>query len=213
MLPADLYVRTAYGDSAWLSTPTTSGRIAQVPGVARAEFMRATSVMLLDPARPRVVLLARDIDRSDVAARLALVGASPARRHAGAPPPAWISEAVADTQSALARPYTSTLPLAGRDVAFTVAGVWRDYARQQGAIVIERARYVALTGDDAVNEAALWLAPSASADDVRDAVASYARRCRRASGWTRRPARCAGSRSRSSIARSPSPMRSKRPRS
>src|SRR6185503_2625693 len=67
-----------------------------------------------------------------------------------------------------------TLPLAGRNVEFTVAGVFRDYARQQGSIVIERARYRALTGDDAVNEAALWLAPGASLAAVHDAIAAYA---------------------------------------
>jgi putative ABC transport system permease protein len=169
MLPADLYLRTG-SDSAWLSTDD-QWAIAQVPGVARAEFMRATSVSL-DPTRPRVVLLARDIDPQHVADRLALVGSSRAPAP-GAPPPAWISEAVADRQ-ALSPGRTLTLPLAGRNVVFTVAGVWRDYARQQGAIVIERARYRALTGDDAVNEAALWLAPSASAADVRDEITSYA---------------------------------------
>lgn len=118
------------------------------------------------------MLLARDIDPHDAAARLALVGtqASPAP---DAPPPAWISEAVADTR-ALAPGRTLTLPIAGRSTAFTVAGVWRDYARQQGAVVIERARYRALTGDDTVNEAALWLVPGASAAAARDAIFEYA---------------------------------------
>jgi putative ABC transport system permease protein len=55
-------------------------------------------------------------------------------------------------------------------MAFTVAGIWRDYARQQGAIVIERGRYVASTGDDTVNQAALWLAPDAHAAEVRRAL-------------------------------------------
>jgi putative ABC transport system permease protein len=67
-----------------------------------------------------------------------------------------------------------TLPIGGRNVAFTVAGVFRDYARQQGSIVIERSRYRALSGDDAVNEAALWLAHGASVADVRDAIGRYA---------------------------------------
>jgi putative ABC transport system permease protein len=169
MLPADLYLRTG-SDSAYFRDEDRRA-IARLPGVARAEFMRVTSLGL-DPRRPRVVLLARDIDPRDVESRLALVGASvvPAP---GAPPPAWISEAVADLRS-LAPGRTFTLPLAGRDVAFTVAGVWRDYARQQGSVVIERARYRALTGDDAVNEAALWLAPGASAASVRDEIVAYA---------------------------------------
>ena len=168
MLPADLYLRTG-SDSAYLSVADQKA-IAAIPGVAHAEFMRVTSVSV-DPARPRIVLLARDIDPHDAGARLALIGPQLAPAHS-APPPAWISEAVADRR-ALAPGRTLTLPIAGRDVRFTVAGVYRDYARQQGAVVIERARYRALTGDDTVNEAALWLVPGADVTVVRDAVASY----------------------------------------
>lgn len=169
MLPADLYLRTG-SDSAFFSADDAHA-IASLQGVARAEFMRVTSVSL-DAARPRVVLLARDIDPQDADARLALIGTSliPA---AGAAPPAWISEAIADAQ-ALVPGETVTLPLAGRNIAFTVAGVWRDYARQQGAIVIERSRYRLLTGDDTVNEAALWLAPGANVAAVRNGIDAYA---------------------------------------
>jgi len=59
-------------------------------------------------------------------------------------------------------------------VVFSVAGVWRDYARQQGAVVIERSVYRRVTGDDTVNEAALWLAPGANVAAVRDAIDAYA---------------------------------------
>lgn len=169
VLPADLYVRSG-SDSAYLSARDQQA-IAGMQGVARAEFMRVTSVSV-DPSRPRIALLARDVDANDAGARLALVGAQVAPAPDG-PPPAWISEAVADTRR-LAPGQRLALPIAGRDVAFTIAGVFRDYARQQGAIVIERARYLALTGDDTVNEAALWLAPGASVADVRDAIGRYA---------------------------------------
>ena len=169
MLPADVYLRTG-SDSAFFS-PDDAAAIARLGGVSRAEFLRVTSIAL-DPARPRVVLLARDIDPRHPAARLALVGET-LTPPAGAPPPAWISEAVAD-ELGLAPGRTLTLPLAGRDVQFTVAGVWRDYARQQGAIVVERSRYRALTGDVAANEAALWLAPGAGVATIRDAIDGYA---------------------------------------
>lgn len=169
VLPADLYVRSG-SDSAYLS-PDDQQAIARMPGVARTEFMRVTSLSV-DASRPRVTLLARDIDVADAGARLALVGTQATPRHDG-PPPAWISEAVADMQ-ALAPGRTIVLPIGGRNIAFTVAGVFRDYARQQGAVVIQRARYRALTGDDTVNEAALWLAPGASAADVRDAISRHA---------------------------------------
>jgi len=169
VLPADLYLRSG-SDSAFLSAADQQA-IAHLQGVARAEFMRVTSVNA-DPAQPPLALLARDIDEHDASARLALVSREVTPRP-DAPPPLWISEAVADMRR-LAPGSTTTLPLAGRNVAFTVAGVFRDYARQQGAIVIERMRYRELTGDDAVNEAALWLAPGAAAAGVRDAVDAYA---------------------------------------
>ncbi|HWD17601.1 MAG TPA: ABC transporter permease, partial [Casimicrobiaceae bacterium] len=169
MLPADLYVRTQ-GDSAYLSTHDQQA-ISTLAGVARAEFMRATSIVV-DPARPRIVLLARDIDPAHAASRLALVG----RAQSIAPdvlPPAWINEAVADVLH-LRVGETVRLPIAGRGVAFTIAGVWRDYARQQGAIVVERRRYQAITGDASVNEAALWIADGASITHVRNALSAYA---------------------------------------
>jgi putative ABC transport system permease protein len=56
--------------------------------------------------------------------------------------------------------------------AFVVAGVWRDYARQQGAVLIERDEYVALTRDVNASEAALWLRPGADADAVERALAA-----------------------------------------
>jgi putative ABC transport system permease protein len=61
-------------------------------------------------------------------------------------------------------------PLAGRRVRFTVAGVWRDYVRQHGAVVIERDRYVGLTGDRHASDAALWLADGTDAAAVRRAI-------------------------------------------
>ena len=114
--------------------------------------------MILDPSAPRVALLARDIDPRNAEARLALVGdaiapAAARRRRRG-------SANRSPMRMRLHGGSLITVPLDGRAVTFTVAGVWRDYVRQQGAIVIERARYVALTGDDTVNEAALWLAPA-----------------------------------------------------
>jgi putative ABC transport system permease protein len=44
---------------------------------------------------------------------------------------------------------------------FAVAGVWRDYARQAGAVVISQRDYVRLTGDMARDEASVTLMPGA----------------------------------------------------
>ena len=86
-----------------------------------------------------------------------------------APPPAWISEATAD-QFHLAVGDKVWLPVGGRSTAFTVAGVWRDYARQTGAIVIDRDLYIRITGDSLANEAALWLAKGTASDQVEQAL-------------------------------------------
>jgi putative ABC transport system permease protein len=115
----------------------------------------------LDPSRPAVALIARDPDKDGSPIRFPLLGAE-YRRQRGDPPPAWISEAVADLYGFSAGSRME-LPFAGKEHSFTVVGVWRDYARQHGAIVIERETYAALSGDYRSNDAALWLKPGASA--------------------------------------------------
>lgn len=74
----------------------------------------------------------------------------------GVPAPAWITEAVAD-RLGLGVGDPLDLPLGGRTQRFQVAGIWRDYARQQGAVAIEIATYRYLTGDDGVNDLGLFL--------------------------------------------------------
>ena len=167
VLPADIYLRaSAGGDTAYLP-PDVQAQIAALPGVRRAEFLREAQ-LLLDPARPRVALLVRPVDPTDSSGRLPQVGES-VTVAAGAPPPIWVSEAIVDLYGM--RPGAEVdLPLAGKAVRFTVAGVFRDYVRQQGAIVIDRDRYVGLTGDATVTNGALWLAPGASAGSVSAAI-------------------------------------------
>jgi putative ABC transport system permease protein len=168
ILPADAYLRAAAaGDSAYLDEDDQR-RLSALPGLRRVEFLREQQ-LLLDPSRPRVTLLARNIDEADPVQRLPLLGAA-FMPPSGAPPPVWVTEAMVDIYG-----YTPgrriELPIDGRPVAFTVAGVWRDYARQQGAVAIARSRYVALTGDHAASSAALWLAPDANLADLQAAIA------------------------------------------
>ena len=155
ILPADLYVRAAAGgDTAYL-TSKVQAQIAALPGVRRAEFLREQQ-LLLDPSRPRVVLQARTVDPANPSRNLPLLG-TPLAVAAAAPPPVWVNEAAVDLYG-FTPGKVIELPIAGKATRFTVAGVWRDYGRQQGAIAIERERYVALTGDRAVTSGALWLA-------------------------------------------------------
>ncbi|MFO7189384.1 MAG: FtsX-like permease family protein [Pseudomonadota bacterium] len=166
VLPADLYVRVSAGSDTAYLTPAEQARLAALPDVRAVEFVRALP-LLIDPDRPPVTLLARDIDAAEPERRLALVERAP-----DAPdglPPAWVSEAVAAVYG-YAPGARIELPIAGSPRAFRVAGVWRDYARQHGAIVIERERYLALTGDGNANEAAVWREQRADADALRQSI-------------------------------------------
>ena len=154
VLPADLYFRTAqFGDTSYLE-PGSESQVRALPQVQRADFLRSARI-LLDPARPPVVLVARD--RAEKA--FPLIG----RRHEPRPDdplPVWISEAIVDLYGFRVGRRIE-LPLNGKSISFVVAGVFRDYARQHGAILIDRGDYIGLTGDRRVNDGALWLASGA----------------------------------------------------
>jgi putative ABC transport system permease protein len=168
MLPADVYVRAApTGDTAYFDTDTQA-RLAELPGVRRAEFLR-TQHIVVDATRPRVTLIARDL--SDPERQIPLVkGTGERTSHA---PNAWVSEHMSDVFGWQPGDYIE-LPLAGKQRRFVVAGIWRDYARQNGAVLIERHIYRAITGDEAASDAALWLSPGTDAVGFKDALRALA---------------------------------------
>lgn len=168
LLPADLYVRTssstASADTAFLEPRLVQG-LGQVPGVARMGVQRVRNLQL-DPARPPVALLARAI--VDAKRDLPLVGETVAVP-AGAVP-VYVSEAMLDLYGARrGEPLPALQPALGQ-ADFVVAGVWRDYVRQTGAVLLDRADYLRLTGDTRVTDAQLWLAPGASPQQVQAGV-------------------------------------------
>jgi len=175
MLPADLYLRAArFGETAFF-TPEEQKRIAATAGVARVEFIR-TQNLLLAPQRPPVILLAGPVT-AEAPDKVLPLTSRPYTPKPGEPPPVWVSEVAADLYGM--RPgdrvrlpigITAGMTAGGAAREFTVAGIWRDYARQGGAIAINRALYVELTGDTLVNDAALWLAAGAAPEAVRRAV-------------------------------------------
>ena len=152
VLPADVYFRTTHAGDTGVLEPTFVARVRALPQISRIDFLRSGRV-ILDPARPPVVLIARD--------RAALAFPVLARLPRLPSPAIWVSEAVRDIYGY--RPGDVVeLPLLGHNYRLAVAGVFRDYARQHGAILIDRSQYAALTGDQRVNDAAVWLAPGAS---------------------------------------------------
>jgi putative ABC transport system permease protein len=168
LLPADLYLRTsisaASGDTAYL-TPALVQELAQVPGVARVATQRARQ-LLFDPRRPPVTLLARSV--GDAHRTLPLVGETVAVP-AGTIP-VYVSEAMVDLYGARRGQPLPALHSTLGGGPFVVAGVWRDYVRQTGSIVMEQRDYLRVSGDTRVNDAQLWLAPGASEADVQARV-------------------------------------------
>jgi len=166
MLPADLYFRTTHsGDTAYLD-PELQERVRAIPSVARIEFLRSTRLSL-DPARPPVTLIARDMPLG--AARSVPLLGPHLEPSANGPPAAWVSEAVADLHG-YGPGREIALPVEGRPVRFVVAGVWRDYARQHGSILVDRRTWIALGGDRLANDGAIWLQAGANAGDTMAAL-------------------------------------------
>jgi putative ABC transport system permease protein len=179
VLPADLYVRTAItsaaAETAWFS-PEFTRAVARLDGVRRVSATRSRP-LLLDPALPAVALLSREID--DAARTLPLVGEL--HRPPAGQIPIYVSEAVVDLYGA--RPGTAFPPLAKAFTSdsaaapvFFVAGVWRDYVRQSGAIAMDSGDFQRLTGDRRANDLQLWLAPGADATQVQQAIRALAQR-------------------------------------
>jgi putative ABC transport system permease protein len=168
VLPADLYVRAgAAGDTAYF-TAEAERLLRGLVGVERVEFARSVAVSL-SPGRPPVMLLARQLDPAAPGARLPLIGES--LRPGAGQLPLWVSEVAADIYGWRVGA-TVRLPIGGRMVEGMVAGIWRDYVRSQGAIVMQREAYRSLSGDRRANEAALWLRPGIDAAEVARALAT-----------------------------------------
>jgi putative ABC transport system permease protein len=172
VLPADVYARAPSAGGAPLGDALQRA-IADTPGVVRAEFLRVVDLSL-DDARPPVALLVRDLDPAHPQQRLPLTG------EALSPPTGtiaiWVSEPMLDRYR-LAPGDRLELPIgvpppAGAPPRFFVAGVWRDYARQHGALAIAAADWRALGGATGASDVALWLAPGTRPDDAIAAIAA-----------------------------------------
>jgi putative ABC transport system permease protein len=171
VLPADLYARTAgssaASDQAWLD-PAFVRTAAALPGVQAVRASRIRSLQFA-PGRPAVTLVARALE--DPAAALPLLAAPLAARPGETG--VYVSEAMVDLYGATPGS-EMMLPLGGAPVRVRVLGVWRDYARQFGAVAIDDRRYRELSGDTRINDLAIWLAPGAQAADVQTALRAAA---------------------------------------
>lgn len=182
VLPAQLYVRAgSVGDANHLP-PDFVAAVARVEGVARVDTLRATPLQF-DPSRPPVMLLTRPLNTTPGAAlSLPLVGnplPAPAAPDGERVVSVYVSEAMVGLYGAAPGGWLPGLAQAfagpqARGLRFFVAGVWRDYARQHGSIVMDRADFVRLTGDSRVNDLALHLNEGADENAVRERIRALA---------------------------------------
>lgn len=162
VLPADVYARLPGAGAVGGIDPALGEAIAAVDGVASIAWMRALPLEM-DAHRPPATLLAREIDLDSPQRSLPLTG-----RLAPAPDgctAVFGSEAMADIYG-WAPGLRVELPLGPPGHCFSVGGIWRDYARQHGAITMDRDAYRTLSGDDTVSDLAVRLAPQAEAGAV-----------------------------------------------
>jgi putative ABC transport system permease protein len=164
ILPADLYVRAGPAAQSGFLDEADQAAIRAVAGVARVDFVRFQEVALPGDGLA-VTVIARPVDETTVG------GILPIRRYDPdpAPPgavPVWVSEAAYDLRG-IDVGTVFDLPLGGRMLRASVRGLWRDYERPGGAVVVPRDVFVRYTGDARATTAALWLA-----DGVDFAVAA-----------------------------------------
>lgn len=177
MLPAPLYARLTSSTQAaqGLYFPANVvSQITQLPEVAQVQGLRIKNISA-DAALPDVQLIARPISLQDARNVLPLVGDVYAAPVAGAVP-LFVSEAMVQLHRAVpGQIYEQKWLVAGIHTAqraiesiatesppiFYVAGVWRDYVRQFGSVVIDQAQYARLSGDQRINDLAVWPKPGA----------------------------------------------------
>ena len=169
VLPADLYVRTVGGAVAGdINTlpPAFANTAAAIPGVARVRGSRMHALSL-DASRPPLALIVRPVDaQANALPWLGDVVLS-------GDPGAFVSEPAAALYGWRVGD-TIEVPLPDGMQRLRVLGIWRDYARQFGAVVIDPSLWRQHGGDAQLNDAAVWLQPGADAAVVIDRLRDLA---------------------------------------
>ncbi len=166
VLQADLYARAGIGEANTVDANVVTA-LAAIEGVDRVDAQRYRSLVLKSAANanlPPVTLIARPMgERRDAVlqALSILQRVDDATLAQTAVPAIWVSEAVADLYG-YAPGMKLSLPVEGAAREVIVGGIWRDYARSFGAIVVDRADYLKWTGDTRINDLAIYLKPGAS---------------------------------------------------
>lgn len=157
VLPADLYTSSQGLQDTPGFSASVQEALAAVPQVRRVETSRQTPLRL-SPERPEVVLIAKPVNLQDPLQSVALVGLTQLPPAGGSPRVVVFgSEAMADVYGWRAG-HEARLPLnAQGQQAVWVAGLYRDYGRQHGSVVMASEDYERLTGDRSRSGVSVWL--------------------------------------------------------
>ena len=161
VLPADIYTSSqSMADQPGFKASVQSA-IAALPEVQRVETSRQRSLRL-SYDRPEVVLIAKPLNWQDPMQSVALVGlAKLPPKDAKDSLVVFGSEAMADLYGWRAG-QEALLPLnAQGQQTVWVGGLFRDYGRQHGTVVMATADYERLTGDRSRSGVSVWLTKGA----------------------------------------------------
>ena len=176
VLPADLYAnfKQFKQGNEFLKNPNLLKSIEQVPGIERYELSVQRKI-LFQSDRPEVTLIARPIKQARPAQALPLIGSVyPENSSLNQPalPVVYVSEAMVDLYDW--RPgEVRTLPAFDGQQSpqkVWIAGIFRDYGRQHGALIMDLAAYQNMSGDEQYSGIAIWLVNQADPATVLNAL-------------------------------------------
>lgn len=136
VLPAPLYVKLD-GANMPVFPDSFQQKVSELSGVELVEFWGQQSIVL-DPKRPAVELIARPISVEAASQRLPMSGNTITKPRAGTLP-VWVSEPMTDLYGLKVGSALELQLDQGVRIPTTVMGVWRDYTRQHGAVVLPKA--------------------------------------------------------------------------
>jgi putative ABC transport system permease protein len=163
VLPADLYANFKQSNlgSEFFKSPNLLASLKNVPGIIRYELNLQRKI-LFQSDRPEVTLIARPIQQGREAQTLPLIGLiyheSPLPNESNLPV-VYVSEALVDLYD-WHPGGIQTLPAFNEQQGSQkvwVAGIFRDYGRQHGALVIDLTSYQTMSNDQHYSGLALWL--------------------------------------------------------
>ncbi len=172
VLPADLYtISQAMSDQPGLDANVQT-LIAALPQVHKVETSRQRSLRLAYD-RPEVMLIAKPLNLQNPIQSVALLGL------AKLPPEDGRSRVVVFGSEAMADVYgwrageEALLPLTAQgQQSVWVGGLFRDYGRQHGTVVMSTPDYERLTGDRSRSSVSVWLANGADPAKVMAQIQS-----------------------------------------